>query len=208
LIPPTVPTVISILPATGPVNANWKAGEAHSIIIDENDHIFLGGKIKNGNWWRFGIMSYLPDGEIDTTFADNGFAYTSGSEEKIVSLAWDGNKIVAAGSFNIARFLTKNATPIEENHNVTTTGSFILKQNYPNPFNPSTKIEYYLPQTSKVHLTLYNILGEMVETIITRQQPAGTHTVQFDAKNLPSGTYFYRLTTKGNSITKRMVLIR
>jgi hypothetical protein len=83
-----------------------------------------------------------------------------------------------------------------------------LAQNYPNPFNPTTAIRYQLPAASKTKICVCNLLGQVVATLVEGYQEAGTHTVQFDAGNLSSGVYFYRLDTGGFSATRRMVLVR
>lgn len=71
---------------------------------------------------------------------------------------------------------------------------FRLDQNYPNPFNASTHISYSIPQTEKVVLKVYNLLGEEIKTLVNDVQIAGTHSVQFDMKLLTSGIYFYEIT--------------
>ena len=81
-----------------------------------------------------------------------------------------------------------------------------LAQNYPNPFNPSTEIRYSLTNESKVSLKVYNALGSEVATLVDRSESAGEHNVNFNADNLPSGTYFYTLKAGMFSQTKRMVL--
>ena len=83
---------------------------------------------------------------------------------------------------------------------------FTLKQNYPNPFNPSTTIEYSLPQKQFVTLTIVDILGRDIATLVNAVQEAGVHSASFDARNLTSGIYFYTLRTEKHSITKKMVL--
>lgn len=84
-----------------------------------------------------------------------------------------------------------------------------LAQNYPNPFNPSTKIQYALPVEGNVTLKVYNILGQQVRTLIDNQLlPAGRHEVTFDAANLPSGLYIYRLQTNNFVDVKKMMLLK
>jgi len=86
-------------------------------------------------------------------------------------------------------------------------GEFALKQNYPNPFNPSTSISFTLPQTEDVTLSVYNLLGQKVATLLSSQQMnVGTHSVQFDASSLASGMYLYRLEA-GSSYTKTLSMM-
>ena len=70
---------------------------------------------------------------------------------------------------------------------------FSLSQNYPNPFNPSTIISYQLAKNSRVSLKVFDLLGREVTTLASGEKPAGTYTATFNAVNLPSGVYFYRL---------------
>jgi endo-1,4-beta-xylanase len=86
--------------------------------------------------------------------------------------------------------------------------TFVLFGNYPNPFNPTTQITYQLSATSDVRLDVYDILGRHVRTLASGLQPAGHHSVTFDASNLSSGVYLYRLQAGGASATKRMLLIK
>jgi hypothetical protein len=85
---------------------------------------------------------------------------------------------------------------------------FELSQNYPNPFNPSTTIRYLLPTGGKVTLRVFNLLGQVVETLVEQQQNAGSYIVVFNASRLSSGTYFYKLETDQYSVTKKMMLLK
>ena len=87
---------------------------------------------------------------------------------------------------------------------------FTLDQNYPNPFNPETAIRFTLPQTENVSLTVYNMLGQRVATLLDNQtMSVGAHSVQFDASHLSSGTYVYRLQAGSSfSATRTMVLLK
>jgi hypothetical protein len=86
--------------------------------------------------------------------------------------------------------------------------SFMLSQNYPNPFNPETKIDYTMPQKQQVNLRIYSALGEMVKELVNEQQEAGSYSVTFDASNLPSGAYIYRLQTSEFVKNMKMLLIK
>ena len=83
-----------------------------------------------------------------------------------------------------------------------------LKQNYPNPFNPTTTIDYFIPTRSHVTLTVYNILGEKLATLVDGIQQAGNHTVSFNASRLASGVYFYRVKTGSYTGTKKMLYLK
>lgn len=86
---------------------------------------------------------------------------------------------------------------------------FALFQNYPNPFNPRTMISYSLPQAGIVTLKVYDVMGrEMIVLVHNERKAAGNHEVSFDATNLPSGVYFYKLQTESFVETKRMLLIK
>lgn len=85
---------------------------------------------------------------------------------------------------------------------------FTLSQNYPNPFNPTTQIQYGLPENSHVKLDVFNITGQKVTELVNEPKSAGFYTVKFDAKNLASGIYIYRLDLGGKILTKKMLLIK
>jgi Secretion system C-terminal sorting domain len=85
---------------------------------------------------------------------------------------------------------------------------FTLRQNYPNPFNPRTTISYSIPRNERVELSVYNTLGSRVALLVNNFKPAGEHIEAFEAGGLPSGLYFYRLTTGIVSRTRKMVLLR
>ena len=85
---------------------------------------------------------------------------------------------------------------------------FALEQNYPNPFNPATIIKYSIPQDQQVKLNVYNLLGENVMTLINRFQKAGPHEVNFNASNLASGVYFYKLEAGIQISIKKMILMK
>ncbi len=90
---------------------------------------------------------------------------------------------------------------------------FSLQQNYPNPFNPTTNITYTLAKNAQVKLTVYNVLGQKIKTLINSKQTAGSHTVVWNGLNeagvaVPSGVYFYRLETRNGSQVRKMMLLK
>ena len=86
--------------------------------------------------------------------------------------------------------------------------TFQVLQNYPNPFNPSTTIEFDLPKTSEVTLKIFNILGEEVATLVSDRLSTGSYSYEWDASNLASGVYLYRLQADEYTETRKMVLMR
>jgi hypothetical protein len=85
---------------------------------------------------------------------------------------------------------------------------FALFQNYPNPFNPETIIRFEVPVTAFVNLTIYNAVGELISVLVNKQMERGVYLWKFDAGNLPSGIYFYRLSSGDQIFTKKMILIK
>ncbi|MBT8386804.1 MAG: T9SS type A sorting domain-containing protein, partial [Ignavibacteria bacterium] len=115
-------------------------------------------------------------------------------------------------------FVGKDLTPgdpieiiissIEESSNDLNPTEFKIFQNFPNPFNPSTKIKYALPKNAFVNLTVYNVLGKTVTTLVNEEKRAGNYEIIFYASEIPSGIYFYRLTTNDFISTKKMILVK
>lgn len=95
----------------------------------------------------------------------------------------------------------------EDNININVT-NFFLSQNYPNPFNPSTTINYQIPNESLVTIKVYDILGKEVTTLVNENKAAGKYSINFDAKNLASGVYLYRIKAGNYVSTKKMMLLR
>jgi hypothetical protein len=85
---------------------------------------------------------------------------------------------------------------------------FALNQNYPNPFNPSTIIDYELPITQKVELSIYNLLGQKVATLVSDKQDAGFYQVVWDGTGQASGIYYYRIQIGNFHDIKKMILLR
>lgn len=100
-----------------------------------------------------------------------------------------------------------NPVGVERIENLVLSG-YQLEQNYPNPFNPTTKIRYSIPEIEFVSLKIVNLLGQEIEVIVNQEQTARVYEATFDASSLASGIYFYTLSTKNYSITKKMLLVR
>lgn len=92
--------------------------------------------------------------------------------------------------------------------NVTASLAFTLDQNFPNPFNPNTLIKYSIPKSSQVSLKIFNTLGQEMETLVNEEKQVGTYEVNWNASNLQSGVYFYRLQAGSFIETKKMILLK
>ena len=85
---------------------------------------------------------------------------------------------------------------------------FELGQNYPNPFNPTTHIRFNIPETANTKLTVFNVMGEKVATLVNSVMQAGGHTVSWNASSMPTGVYFYQLESANFSQTKKLLLVK
>ena len=133
----------------------------------------------------------------------NGFDFSSGSNEIVINAASGGVQVDKVDFFVIG-----DLTPVSNEDEIDLVNSFSLSQNYPNPFNPTTNINFNLPVSANVSLKVYNLLGQEVQSLLNEARSAGSYTVKFDARNLASGVYFYRLEA-GSFVTQRkMTLIK
>lgn len=105
---------------------------------------------------------------------------------------------------------TGNKAPkkIKANQNLNSPVEYSLEQNYPNPFNPTTQINYSIKETGLVQLKVYDILGKEVATLVNKNQEAGNYSASFDASNLSSGIYLYKLQSGEFVSSKKMILIK
>lgn len=121
---------------------------------------------------------------------------------------------VLSGTFDYQPFVSFN--PVDpppppnptNNERGDTPDSFSLAQNYPNPFNPTTTIRFEVAQSSFVSLRVFDMQGRLIDTLVSKTLPSGPHSVSFDAGNLASGMYLYRLETPQGTQSKKMMLLR
>ncbi len=99
-------------------------------------------------------------------------------------------------------------TGIRTKDNIDTPSSYSLSQNYPNPFNPTTKIDYSLSNNNFVSIKVFDVLGREVASLVNSEQAKGTHSITFNASNLSSGIYFYRIKAGEFELTKQMLLLK
>lgn len=152
------------------------------------------------------------DNELTLTFQmiDSALNGLGVEEGETAELSWT----VTAESENSVRFanepfdisITRNLGV--SNEITESPREFSLSQNYPNPFNPSSTIEFTLPTAADVRLDVYNISGQLVSTLVDSRMSAGQHSVVFDASNLASGVYLYRIRAGSFMQTKQMTLIK
>lgn len=144
----------------------------------------------------------------DSPNPDNRY-FWKGSDNSLYNPACSCDVQSAWPNYDYA-FKTYGYLPVSVDEELRATPCNIsLSQNYPNPFNASTTISYELSNQDYVTLVVYDILGREVQTLVEGFHDAGSHVINFDAKNLPSGIYFYKLQTGNSSLqTKKMLLIR
>jgi len=203
---PALPVQIAYLQATaisgGKVRIDWRT-------LSETDNLgFSVEKSADGT-----TFAPIPGAFVEghrSTLVPQDYSFT---DESAQSGTWyyrlaqmDGN---GSTHYTDAVKVEVLTTSVGEN----TPATFSLQQNYPNPFNPSTAVRYQLPVASVVRLVVYDMLGREMATLVNEQKPAGIHQVEY-SPNLPSGTYFYRLTVTGSdgrtsfSDVKRMTLVK
>ena len=109
---------------------------------------------------------------------------------------------------NIATFVTADKLTGVLSNDPNLPKSFELYQNYPNPFNPTTNFKYDLPKNTRVRIDVFDLLGKGVKILVDEVQSGGSYIIKFNASNLSSGVYFYRLKTNDFSQTKKLLLMR
>jgi len=135
------------------------------------------------------------------TGGGNGSYTSPDSSGNDSAVTWSmHNPIVETVRWSTTSGITQLSSKIPEVYN--------LYQNYPNPFNPNTKIKYDIIENGNVSILLYNVLGKEIENIVNQQHKPGSYVVDFNAENLPSGIYYYRITAGDFVAVKKMILIK
>ena len=112
------------------------------------------------------------------------------------------------GTIDDSIFVKNQATNVEDESSLLSPENYNLAQNYPNPFNPITTIKYSIPETGNVSLKVYDILGNEVASLVNEEKTQGVYSVTFDASNLSSGVYLYKLQAGNYIETKKMLLLK
>ncbi len=146
---------------------------------------------------------------LSMDWGENWTKIDSGFSGPIYALAIVGSELFAAdGNNNIWKSLISHFVTGVKEISYVTVSNFSLYQNYPNPFNPTTTIKYSVPQNDFVNLTIYDILGKAIKTLVNEEKPAGEYEVNFDASNLSSGVYLYKLQTGSYTQVKKLMLLK
>ena len=143
---------------------------------------------------------------------NNGTSWTeanTGLTNTPVALVVSGNYLFAGTDSNRVwrRPLSEMVTDIEDQSSEVPS-QFILEQNYPNPFNPSTTISFSLPSSEFVTLKVFDVLGNEIETLVNEEKPVGSYEITWNAEDLPSGIYFYKIQSGSFGETKKMLLLK
>ena len=192
---------------------NIPLNEIKTIAADNNGTIWFGGSSSQGN---LKIFSF--DGNIVT---EHLISEDINNNVSKITIDSNGNIWISVNS-TIFVYNPNGDVIIDVEDSEARPSKFTLYQNYPNPFNPTTTIKYSIPSViarseatwqshdfdANVQLTVYNILGEEIATLVNEKQSPGNYSVTFDASNLPSGVYFYTLHVGDFVATKKMVLMK
>ncbi len=172
----------------------------------------------NGNLYASGYFFIAAGGPGNYITKWDGSQWSNvgtGTDGPINFFLVQDNKLYAGGSFttagdrpakNIAVW-SDNVASVKNSGN-SNPKEFYLYQNYPNPFNPTTNIEFRISDFGFVSLNVYNSLGKKIAVLINEEKPAGYYQVNFNAENLPSGIYFYKIQSGSYSSVKKMILIK
>ena len=143
--------------------------------------------------------------------AENRIRRRNGNSNSPKQYSFTDNKLVGGSKFQYRLKQIDNDGQFEYSNVIEVKvipTEYLLSQNYPNPFNSSSIIKYSIPKSSQVTLKIFNTLGEELETLVNEEKPVGTYEVNWNAANLPSGVYFYRLQAGEFVQTRKMILLK
>lgn len=212
--------------------ANQIINPNHVMVVDFEDstssktefEIYPGG---------FGYMAYQNPSNLHLSFDKSHSDVTSlrlfkekGNTKELLEMDGDVSEYTVTGDYDRVTLIAVHTNPRPDQPEITLNVSAIqnydptaiedeelptalaLEQNYPNPFNPSTFIQWAQPQTGHLRLSVYNMLGQEVATLIDEVRPAGTHEVRLDALGWTSGVYVYVLEADEQTLTQKMILLK
>ncbi len=184
----TVDTIKYINSFWTPADIEFFPGDPSKIFYLDWARLFFSND--TGKTWQVALDSSKAFGGRDIVLTDKNHGWLICNNSKVFYIS--NNDII---------------TDIENEVN-TIPNKFILAQNYPNPFNPTTTISYSIPKGSFVTLTIYDVLGRKVKTLVNKFQTAGNYKVSFNAEGFTSGVYIYRIKVGNFAATKKLVLMK
>ena len=197
----------------GTGSSNGVSGVTVNALAVVGNEVYVGG-----NFTQAGGVSANRVARFNTqmnTWSSLGTGSSNGVNNWVSALAVVGNEVFVGGEFTLAggiasTFIARwigGATNVEP-ISIDMPSTYLLQQNYPNPFNPSTTILFSIPTSEFVTLKVYDVLGREIATLVNENLSAGSYSYNFDAKNLTSGVYLYKLQAGKYSEIKKMMLIR
>lgn len=186
---------------------------ATDIFVDGSGNSYTTGySAGSGSGYDYATVKYNANGVQQWAQRYNGPANGPDSPSDVF-VDNTGNVYVTGNSVGIGTFVDYATVKYSQTTGIEPISGIIpdkfnLSQNYPNPFNPTTNIEFSLPVSGNVKISVYDMLGKEVSVLANQFMQAGTYKSDFDANSLPSGTYFYRIETEGFTDTKKMMLIK
>ncbi|MCX7611862.1 MAG: choice-of-anchor A family protein [Ignavibacterium sp.] len=174
-------------------SSSYPANYVYALSVDGNGNLYASS-------WEAGVFSTNINSNSWQPIGLGGFGVSS------IMVNSMSNAVFAGTSNGLV--LRLSDAPQSVNNNFELPNEFKLEQNYPNPFNPVTTIKFSLPKDGFVKLSVYDILGREVSSIVNEFKSAGNYSVNFDAANLASGVYFYKIEVNGFSDIKKMTIIK
>ncbi len=172
-------------------------------------------KYKSADWIPLTVSSIRHDVENEGSFFTVPLASATAVDSvaidlkiRIVDSTGNATEQILSPAFSVGNWIDDGTTPVKEPEQIGTPVSFALQQNFPNPFNPATTIKYDLPAATEVTLSVFDILGREVKELVDQFQTAGTHSVKFEAGDLASGIYFYRINAGPYTALRKMLFVK
>lgn len=206
------PSLISGEEAQGiPVNFRPAAIEGYYKFISvQDDYLQIQANFKKDGFYIGGGANNLTPANSYTKFSIANSFITADVPDSVVIAIFIAST-TGLGHIGSTMYIDDlawgSATDINDNLSQTPS-QFVLNQNFPNPFNPSTTINFSIPTSEFVTLKVYDVLGKEVGTLVNEENPAGSYEVEFNAADLSTGIYFYKLHAGSFIETKKMVLIQ
>jgi len=196
------------------VAVGWKWGDSKGIVytsLNGSEWVYQTmniADIKMLDKVAFGNGHFIAVGDSGAVIeSTDGIAWTlipSGTTKQLTGITFGDSLFVAVGEGYTILTLSTTTDIFSKSTNLPE--SFLLYQNYPNPFNPNTTIDFHLPQRAFVSLKVFDLIGSEIATIISEELLAGSYSKQWNANNLSSGIYFYRLQADNYTETKKLLL--